>query len=933
MNIHKLFSFVTRLSLVVLLIASISACGGDDESKENVTTEPDISNDEVTNIPPSSDFSPSKFIVAAGSEITFDGSTSFDPEGEELSYKWTIAYKPSDSTAILANNHLSITSLRLDKPGSYIISLIVNDGEQDSELVSKEVEAFITIDIDIDIPSTYTSNDLKLTSPLDKNVILSSSSSSMKITGNPQLFSLHNVNNDPVYVSIITGLKNTSVNEINALSTAISLVMMTPGFIHVIDDYKDHVEDIFAVVRELPEVISLAEIIDFTITADGIGWLDEDNTTFQEGLKQAVNSAKSSIDEYLTTINKSVLQKSSATIADSNVAAKFTITPSIAGYDPIEQSGIDVTYTDVDTDLSNTDPGRKYEVDIVHTYNRHVFIELEMPEDGKLGDVSTQMLEPFGVVSKSSHTFDVSSGDIANQIVKLKAYGIASNLSDVDWSDDRYVKPIMLTAIDKTIGGIISLLVKNEHTACVIGVITKKVSDAINESQVKPDSFPKLADFIMDTADIMLNEELSSVSLKCDTELTFSPIKAIKKFLDVFDKSTFALTLLDSKVHVNWNVNNMIFSDMVELSVIHPPVNTLTEGNAAIVVECKESSQLQGDWCDTATVEFGDGATEEIVLEQNQFTARGSTDQHIYSYEDSENGLFTAYVNIVDLDGAGYYGSIEVAPAFTCTHMGFESDGVSKATLSDGIYVGHCENDWLTDYPDSKYESPNYALKKLYGDGSDETKIEREYSYDNAIRTGRVFQYEYIDDGKCLYNTRTLTLKGMDGLYTEYRCPLDEDLEYVNGLVSREVSYKQGKWNGVYKSYTIQGYIVDGKTLFCRSRDRVTNYIDDVRQGEELSYRVKNLEIIGDKCHVNDYLSSIATVEDGAYIGKYYLYDETGFLGLVHEYSSKLAYPDGTYTSVIQKQTEYYKSGDINILYYSEPYIEDGIWKSIPLYQ
>ncbi|WP_444994127.1 PKD domain-containing protein [Aliikangiella sp. IMCC44359] len=64
--------------------------------------------------------------------VTLDGSASSDPEGDTLTYRWTILQIPKDSLASL-NNATSMTpSLVTDKQGTYEIQLIVNDGNSDS---------------------------------------------------------------------------------------------------------------------------------------------------------------------------------------------------------------------------------------------------------------------------------------------------------------------------------------------------------------------------------------------------------------------------------------------------------------------------------------------------------------------------------------------------------------------------------------------------------------------------------------------------------------------------------------------------------------------------------------------------------------------------------------------------------------------------------
>ncbi len=59
-------------------------------------------------------------------------AASSDPDGDPLSYAWRLVQKPKHSAAILSGATDDECELVPDKPGAYLIELVVNDGFADS---------------------------------------------------------------------------------------------------------------------------------------------------------------------------------------------------------------------------------------------------------------------------------------------------------------------------------------------------------------------------------------------------------------------------------------------------------------------------------------------------------------------------------------------------------------------------------------------------------------------------------------------------------------------------------------------------------------------------------------------------------------------------------------------------------------------------------
>ncbi len=67
-----------------------------------------------------------------GDLVLLDGTGSCDPDGDPLTYCWSITQAPDGSTATLDNPTSAMPSLTPDLPGVYSVQLVVNDGFDDS---------------------------------------------------------------------------------------------------------------------------------------------------------------------------------------------------------------------------------------------------------------------------------------------------------------------------------------------------------------------------------------------------------------------------------------------------------------------------------------------------------------------------------------------------------------------------------------------------------------------------------------------------------------------------------------------------------------------------------------------------------------------------------------------------------------------------------
>ncbi len=122
---------IKSIGLSAVLAASLLflGCSSDSDSDDNDGT-PSVSNTAPVA------YAGETQHLKKGTKITLDASGSSDADHDMLTHQWEITTKPDDSTATLSDETASHPTFTADKPGDYEFELQVNDGTNDSKVVT-----------------------------------------------------------------------------------------------------------------------------------------------------------------------------------------------------------------------------------------------------------------------------------------------------------------------------------------------------------------------------------------------------------------------------------------------------------------------------------------------------------------------------------------------------------------------------------------------------------------------------------------------------------------------------------------------------------------------------------------------------------------------------------------------------------------------------
>jgi hypothetical protein len=123
-----------------------------------------VENEPPVALPTVYDAAPDVQSFLMGTEIWLDGLSSFDPEGDELIYSWSVLDAPAGSVAALSHPESAMSAITLDERGSYTLELMVEDsiGQHGTAMVEVVARSQYALEIQATWPNGMGDIDLHM---------------------------------------------------------------------------------------------------------------------------------------------------------------------------------------------------------------------------------------------------------------------------------------------------------------------------------------------------------------------------------------------------------------------------------------------------------------------------------------------------------------------------------------------------------------------------------------------------------------------------------------------------------------------------------------------------------------------------------------------------------------------------------------------------
>lgn len=122
--------------MAIVALAVIAGCGGGGGGSETTPPAPVVNATPVANVG-------SAQSLVTGTLVRLDGSGSTDADRDALTFAWTLTTKPAGSAAALSGASSVSPTFTADVAGTYVASLVVNDGKVSSGAVTVSITAAV----------------------------------------------------------------------------------------------------------------------------------------------------------------------------------------------------------------------------------------------------------------------------------------------------------------------------------------------------------------------------------------------------------------------------------------------------------------------------------------------------------------------------------------------------------------------------------------------------------------------------------------------------------------------------------------------------------------------------------------------------------------------------------------------------------------------
>jgi hypothetical protein len=133
---------------------------------------------DIGNYPPVAVIDKNRVTVLSGTNVAVSASLSYDEDGDPLTYSWAVDARPAGSTATIASSHSANLTFTPDRPGTYAISVTVNDGRA-SNVAYFTVRSLSSVSGSVALPFVPLSS--QYSKGLDKLILIAANPNALKI--------------------------------------------------------------------------------------------------------------------------------------------------------------------------------------------------------------------------------------------------------------------------------------------------------------------------------------------------------------------------------------------------------------------------------------------------------------------------------------------------------------------------------------------------------------------------------------------------------------------------------------------------------------------------------------------------------------------------------------------------------------------------------